>query len=374
MGVTNLCEHKMVETFALLTDVKDDFKDTDNADFVSEMYAEGHSFFTYLSDNPDALASCCRLRNEIEDNQFSFSLGAGGVMTGSKSVMTLNLNRLIQEAIRNNKNYVEYLREQLLKVHKFQIAFNELIKEYYNMDALPVYKAGFITLDKQYLTIGVNGFVEAAEFLGLKVGVNDEYKDFCDSILKVFYEENKKAKTKSIMFNTEFVPAENLGPKHYKWDKEDGYQVPASRNCYNSYFYVVEDDTISILDKFKLHGKDFVRYLDGGSAAHINLDAHLSKPQYRQLLKVAAKEGTNYFTFNIPNTICNECGHIDKRYLKACPECGSSNIDYATRVIGYLKRVHNFSEARQEEAARRYYSNGTKEIKVDGTENNSNEQ
>jgi ribonucleoside-triphosphate reductase len=194
-----------VESFALLTD-GNDLKDEDAADFVAEMYSEGHSFFTYMSDNPDALASCCRLRNEITDNQFSYSLGCGGVMTGSKSVMTLNLNRLIQEAIRKNKNYVEYLREQLLKVHKFQNAFNELMKEYYNMDALPVYKAGFITLDKQYLTIGVNGFVEAAEFLGIKVGVNDEYREFCDSILKVFYDENKKARTKEIMYNTEFVP------------------------------------------------------------------------------------------------------------------------------------------------------------------------
>jgi ribonucleoside-triphosphate reductase len=157
--------------------------------------------------------------------------------------------------------------------------------------------------------------------------------------------------------------AENLGVKHYKWDKEDGYVVPSTRNCYNSYFYVVEDDSITLLDKFKLHGKDFVKYLDGGSALHANLDAHLSKAQYRQLLRIAAKEGTNYFTFNIPNTICNDCGHIDKRYLKACPECGSANIDYATRVIGYLKRISNFSEARQLEASHRHYH--TDEVKVE---------
>lgn len=105
-----------------------------------------------------------------------------------------------------------------------------------------------------------------------------------------------------------------------------------------------------------MHGRDYVTNLDGGSALHMNLDEHLSKEQYRNLLRVAAVNGTNYFTFNIPNTICNDCGHIDKRYLKECPKCGSKNIDYATRVIGYLKRISNFSQARQEEASRRFYT------------------
>ena len=106
-----------------------------------------------------------------------------------------------------------------------------------------------------------------------------------------------------------------------------------------------------------LQGKDFTGCLDGGSAYHCNLDSHLSKKQYRYLMDVAIKAGCSYFTFNVPNTICNDCGHIDKRYLHECPECGSTNIDYATRIIGYLKRVSNFSEVRQKEAEQRAYIN-----------------
>lgn len=246
---------------AMLTDDKDCI-DKEYADFTAEMYSKGHSFFTYLSDNPDSLSSCCRLRNEVTDNQFSYSLGAGGIATGSKSVMTLNLNRLVQNAVKEGKNYVEYLREQVLKVHKYQTAFNELIKEFFDQGALPVYNAGFISLKKQYLTLGINGMVEAAEFLGIDAKPTQEYQDFVDSILKVFYEENKKARTKELMFNTEFVPAENLGVKHAKWDREAGYKVP--RDCYNSYYYAVEDNSLTVLDKFKLHGREYVKYLDGG--------------------------------------------------------------------------------------------------------------
>lgn len=341
-----------VETVALLTD-GEDIRDKEWADFTAEMYSKGHSFFTYTSDSADSLSSCCRLRNEVSDNQFSYSLGAGGIATGSKSVMTLNINRLVQDAVNKGYDMIDYLRSQVQKVHKFQTAYNELLKDYLKDGLLTVYTAGFINLKKQYLTVGVNGVIEAAEFLGIEVNDNDTYREFMQSILKTISDENRKAKTKELMFNTEFVPAENLGVKHANWDRKDGYFVP--RDCYNSYFYAVEDTSLTIFDKFKLHGKEYVKYLDGGSALHMNLEEHLTKDQYRNLLKVAAVNGTNYFTFNIPNTICNDCGHIDKRYLHECPKCGSKNIDYATRIIGYLKRISNFSEARQKEASKRYY-------------------
>ena len=343
-----------VETMACLTDGKENFQDEEYFDHTAEMYSKGHSFFTYLSDSPDSLSSCCRLRNEVQENTFSYTLGAGGVATGSKSVMTININRVVQFAIKNGWNILDYIRELVQKVQCFQLAYNDYLNEMYEHNMLTVYNAGFISLKQQYLTLGVNGVVESAEFLGFTISPNEDYKNYMESILKIFYEENKKQRTKEIMFNTEFIPGENLGVKFATWDRKDGYVVP--RDCYNSYFYIVEDESISILDKFKMHGKDFVKYLDGGSALHCNLDAHLSKEQYKQLLKFAVKEGTNYFTFNIPNTICNDCNHIDKRYLKECPICGSKNIDYATRVIGYLKRVSNFAQPRQEESSRRYYS------------------
>lgn len=148
--------------------------------------------------------------------------------------------------------------------------------------------------------------------------------------------------------------AENLGIKFSSWDSKDGYFVP--RNCYNSYFYIVEDEQTSPVDKFVLHGKKYTNKLDGGSALHCNLNEHLSKAQYEFLLKLAIQEGTPYFTFNIPNTICNDCGYISKHRLDRCTRCGSYNIDYATRVIGYLTRVSKWSQGRQEEHARRSYA------------------
>lgn len=349
-----------VETMALLS--KDgDVLDKEYADFTAEMYAAGHSFFTYMSDNADSLASCCRLRNEIQDNGFSYTLGAGGVSTGSKSVLTINLNRCVQQATREGLNYTEYLASIVDLVHKVQLAYNENLKALQAKGMLPLFDAGYINIQRQYLTIGVNGMVEAAESLGIQISDNKEYEEFVGSILGLIEQYNKQYRSKDVLFNCEMIPAENVGVKHARWDREAGYFVP--RDCYNSYFYIVEDPNTDIIEKFRLHGRRYIEHLTGGSALHMNLDEHLGKAQYRQLLRVAAKEGCNYFTFNIPNTLCNECGTIDKRHLEECPHCHSHNVDYLTRVIGYLKRVSNFSVDRQKEAARRYYSLNPEKVK-----------
>ncbi|RDE73727.1 anaerobic ribonucleoside-triphosphate reductase [Haemophilus sputorum] len=334
-----------VVTAAMLTE-QGKCKDSAFADEVAQELAEGNAFFIYQSDNPDSLASCCRLRNEIADHTFSYSLGAGGVATGSINVITINMNRLVQDG--------RDLATEVSKIHQYQYAYRKLMEEYLAAGMLPVYDAGFISLDKQFLTIGINGMVEAAESQGITVGYNPEYMAFVQERLKIIFQANQAASKKyGVKFNTEFVPAENLGVKNAKWDKADGYFVP--RECYNSYFYVVEDEEINALDKFLLHGKELIEWLDGGSALHLNLDEALPQSGYRSLLDIAAKTGCNYFCINVKITICNECQHIDKRTRHQCAKCGSSNIDYGTRVIGYLKRVSAFSSARQKEHGLRFY-------------------
>lgn len=336
-----------VITAAMLTKDKKVF-DESFANFCSKELSEGNSFFIYQSENADSLASCCRLRNEISDNTFSYSLGAGGVSTGSINVITINMNRLYQKGLS--------LDRMIDNIHKYQVAFRSIVQDYKNAGMLPVYDAGFISLEKQFLTIGINGMVEAAEFHGIEISDNERYKNFINDNLKLIYDKNKKAKeTYGFMFNTEFVPAENLGVKNASWDRVDGLFVP--RDCYNSYFYIVEDESQNIIDKFYLHGNDYIQYLDGGSAYHCNLEEYPTQEGFKKLLDVAAHTGCNYFCFNIKVTVCNTCGFIDKRTMDHCTECNSTNIDYATRVIGYLKKITNFSKDRQKEEKVRYYGN-----------------
>lgn len=333
--------------------------DEEFLDMCAEQASKGNSFFNYESDSVDSLASCCRLRNELQDNTFSYSLGAGGTQSGSLNVITININRLVQDAVKQGIKIEDKLKEQVQKIHKYQLATKNFFKGFLEANMLDAYREGYIDMNKQFMTIGINGVVEAAEFCGLEVSNNEEYKKWTSNLLKVIYDENKKAKNEyKIMYNTEFVPAENLGVKNYNWDKNDGYKVPENRVCYNSYLYKVEDSEIDPIDKFFLHGKENLQYLDGGSALHLNLEEFPTKESYKKLYNVAAKVGCNYWTWNVKCTICEEknCGYIDKRTLDHCPKCGSKNISYGTRVIGYLRKINNFSPERQKEADKRFYS------------------
>lgn len=382
-----------VETMAMVYDPKtNDIIDKDYKDFTAEMYAEGHSFFTYISDSADSLASCCRLRNELAENTFNPTSGLTGVMTGSCNVITLNMNRIVQDWSRQVKgirlksatdigepitlhpNLVRgqwqkdsssleqdlknYLISILNRVYKYHIAFKTMLYELEDKGMFAASNGGYIHISKLYSTIGINGLNEAAKFLGLKVSNNKDYIEFLQLILGTIKEENKKHsihdKKRPFLFNSEVVPAEGLGGKNYNWDKEDGYWVPDDENLYNSYFYDAHDDT-SVLDKFILHGRQTYQYTDGGSAAHINLEDHLSKEQYLKLIDFAIANGTNYFTFNIPNSKCDDCGYITKHPITECPKCHSKNITQYTRVIGYLRPIKSFGKDRQIEAGRRVY-------------------
>ena len=310
--------------------------------------ANGLSFFVYVSDSADSLASCCRLRNELADNTFSYSLGAGGVVTGSAQVITLNLNRAVQYY------GVDLLAVVIEDIQRYLVAHRDMYKHYIDSGLLPVYTAGIMDLDKQFLTIGLNGIVEAAEFCGLTAGDNEEYREFLKTILKICSDANKQAlKDTGIRFNTEFVPAENLGVKFAQWDKEAG--LNPNSEVYNSYFYRPEDSSVSIVDKFSLFGNDITQHLDGGSALHLNLGHIMTFKQAVSLYNLAAKHGVPYWTFNVLSTCCNRCGHIDPETYASCPKCESTDIDYATRIIGYLKRISNFSKDRQVEAGLRKY-------------------
>ena len=364
-----------VTTMALVHNNKE-YLDNDYKELCAEEWAKGGSFFCYTSDNPSSLASCCRVLNEMSDNTFSSTTGMTGVMTGSCNVITLNINRIVQDWFKNYNNNITpsgvskyskdlypslkwYLQTILDRVYKYHIAYKTMLYELEDKGMLAASNGGYIYIKKLYSTIGVIGYTEAAQFLGLEINNNKEYKEFLQLVLGTIKAQNKihsiKDKKRPFLFNSEAVPGEGLGIKLYNWDKKDGYIVPENQNLYNCYFYNPWTTDTSVLDKIKLHGKDINNYTDGGQACHLNLDTHLSKEQYLKLLDVAKDEGCNYFTFNIPISECRECHHIVNAPIKECPICHSKNIRYDTRIIGYLTAVDNWSIDRQKEFEHRKY-------------------
>ncbi len=350
-----------VESMLLLTDGKD-VLDQEYKEFTAEMYAEGHSFFTYLSSNPNAVASCCRLRNELSENIFMKTIGLSGVMTGSCNVITLNLNRIVQDWDRQHgdkkdiESFKSYLKDILDRVYKYHIAFKTLLYEVEELGMFTSSNAGFIKMNKLFSTVSINGHNEMCEYLGYSVTNNEEYISFISDILAFIDQQNKLNSKPNFIMNLECAPAEGLGSKNYNWDKQDGYKVPENRVLYNSYFYDAHDPNTSILDKFILHGGKIANACSGGQAVHANVKEHLSKEQYLKLIDFAIEQDTSYFTFNVPNTECKDCGNIFKKTVSKCPNCNSSNLRYWTRVVGFLRPIDGFDKYRQEEASKRIYN------------------
>ena len=358
-----------VTTIAMVHD-GEDIIDKDYKELCAEEWEKGGSFFCYLSDSPTSLASCCRVLNEMEENTFSSINGLQGIMTGSCNVITLNINRIVQDwcksiggvpTVGNQYDSLKsYLEDVLERVYKYHITYKTMLYDLEEKKMFAPSNGNYIYMKKLYSTIGVIGYFEAAKFLGIETKAdNVEYFDFLQLIFGTIKEQNKihsiRDKKRPFKFNSEAIPGENLGVKLYEWDKEDGYWVPEDQNLYNCYFYNPWDDT-SVLDKFILHGGKIAKYCDGGQALHCNLDSHLSKEQYLKLLDFAIEQGTSYFTFNIPMSECKTCGHVVNAPIEKCPRCGSNKIDYWTRIIGYLRPVSAFSKARQIEQRNRTYS------------------
>lgn len=323
-------------------------------DFLASEMAEGNSFFHYHSDNPDSLSSCCRLRNKVDVNQFTYTLGGTGVMTGSKKVFTLNVNRMAQDG--------RDLITELTHIHKYLTAYNEELWSLQERHMLTAYDAGYIHLDKQYLTVGVNGVLEAAEYLGYDTSCyNKKYEDWLIKLFRIISSLNKQDSENytistghKVMFNCEIVPAENVGVKFARWDKKDEYKVP--RDCYNSYLYEVENPDTTILDKLRIQGKELTDSIDGGAAVHLNLKECPNKGTWLKIIQMAITAGCSYWTYNVRETCCEDCGYISKEDRTSCPVCGSKNVTWATRIIGYLKKVKSFSKERQDEEKRRFKS------------------
>lgn len=387
-----------VETMALMVDKDGNYLDEEYKDFTAEMHSKGHSFFVYVSDNPNSLSSCCRLKNEIDTNEFSFTNGLSGVKTGSCNVITLNINRIVQDwwnsdfgdgkeyestviekvgdiivvddvrqtatdpkgitKIKSLKSFKEYLINILERVYKYHIAYKTILYEWEKRGMFTDCEEGYISMHDLFCTIGINGLNEAARFFECTLEPdNNFYKYFCRLITGTISEQNKLHTTKDFKFNQEFVPAEGLSSKNYNWDKEDGYWIPDDIKIYNSYFYNAWDTNTSVLDKFKLHGREFTELLDGGVGLHCNLEEHLSKEQYLKLMDFAAKNGTSYWTYNIPNSECinPDCHYIVKNPMNKCPKCGSP-MRLWTRVVGFLRPIDGYDQGRYWDAVNRFYA------------------
>lgn len=344
-------------TLAISLDEDKNYIDIDFVNWVSRVYANKCVANIYIGE-PNSFSSCCRMKNDFEKiskKEYQNSFGVGGVSIGSTRVVGINFPRIAFLMKENNiDNYTELVNKELDKCHKILFAHRELLNDRIARGSLPLYTSGWISLDKQYNTLGFIGAYEFLDILGKDV-VTDEGSDYLVDVMKLL-EKNvtEWEESDNISYNIEQIPGESMAVRLSQLDKLLGFNKDYVVELYsNQYVPLIKE--ASIADRFKVQGK-FDSLTSGGSILHLNIHdgANLTQSQVFKLLELARKSNTVYFAINRVFCKCEQ-GHFAISNNGSCPDCGSKIKQQFSRVVGFVVPVDSWHHIRQDEFHERVF-------------------
>lgn len=311
----------------------------------------------YAGDS-STLSSCCRLRSD-KSKIFTNSLGGSSSNIGSYGVCTVNLATLALRYKNDMDKFYNELDKNITFAQEVNRCKMSFIKKDIKSGSLPMYSLGFVSLDRQYATLGLNGLYECCVELGKDYRL-EENRSFVESLLKHINSVNDaygEAILKHIV-NVEQVPAENVAVKLASMDRLQGLNT--KYDIYANQFIPLTTETEGgILERISIQG-ELDEYFSGGSILHINLDQECKDVEsFMELGKVAIENGVRYFGINYPTNFCHQCHQSFVGKVDSCPHCGSNDFETWVRVVGFLIPLNNFSKTRREEAKKRIFYDGS---------------
>lgn len=346
-----------------------------NGKFVDEEFARWASKHNmqfndsnfFVSGDIGVLSSCCRMQNDTKKiKAFINSIGGTSLSIGSVKVNTINLMRIALESGRDEKKYLEILKERTQLCMKTLDCVRHIIKRDVEKGLLPNYIDGCIDMEKQFCTIGINAAYEAIEYFGYintdKFG-NKTYSDkgivFICKILDLI-NETKDSFECDYSWNTEAIPAENCAKILCRKD-ELLYNIPRVRPLYsNQWIPLMEQCTIQ--EKLRLGALLDVK-CGGGQISHINLEHPFTNEETAwKMLNKIAESGVIYFAFNTAVSVCKTNHGF---FGNTCPICGGPKVDEYTRIVGFARPISSYSKERAEEYhQRKWFSTSNIEEKL----------
>ena len=334
-----------VTTLCLCVDENKNIKDQDFLRHMSEKNME-FAFMNIYAGTTGTLSSCCRLRSNKENQYIGYTNSFGGASTqiGSFGVVTLNLPRAAHYSGGDVEEFLDRVAELVHISVKINNAKRELIKKRIAVHALPLYDYGFMSLQKQYATTGLNGINEAVEILGYDILTHDGQRivskllQTVNEINDMYDEEMKYA------HNCEQTPSESSAIKAAAKDHFLG--INTQYDLYSNQFIPLITDA-DMLDRIQLQGL-FDSQFSGGAIAHLNVEDRITDvDQLVDLINLTVKMGVVYHAINYMLQKC-ENGHMTVGKRDVCPICNSKITDNYTRIVGFLVNTKNAHKVRRE--------------------------
>lgn len=331
-----------VTTACFSINENNDLQDYNFVNMISEKNKE-FAFINLYIGKSSTLSSCCRLRSETNNEYFN-SFGSGSSKIGSLGVCTINLPRLAIIYKDDKQKFFLRLKELVEVCARVNNAKRKIVQKRIENGNHPLYKLGYIDINTQYSTVGVNGFNEAIYYLGKDITTDEGVSLGLEIINTINSINDKMQKKYKAPHNCEQVPGENLSIKLASKDKLLKYQNEF--DLYSNQFIPLITNA-DLLDRIRLQGI-FDKHFSGGSICHLNIDNRIENTEdMKQLIVNCAKMGVVYFAINYELNKC-ENGHMTVGRNDICTICGSKITDKYLRIVGFLTNTKNWHKTRRE--------------------------
>lgn len=308
----------------------------------------------FIDDSVTSLSNCCRLKSNIDDLGYFNSIGGTALKVGSVKVSTVNLARVALEHHQFEQDFLVSLREVVELDCKVLDIVRHIIERNVEKGLLPNFTKGLVDFEHLYNTIGIIGIYETMKIFGYvkqdEFG-NSFYTKEADAFGKKIFDVIHRTKEqfaldKNYKINVEEIPGESCAAKLQAADELLYPEfVVKDLPLYGNQFIPLGIKT-TLQERIRIASL-FDSYCNGGSIAHINIDAPFdSFEKAWALTNYIADQGLTYFAFN---TKIQSCANNHAFYGKKCPICGGDVATEYTRIVGFYTPIKTWSKARKEE-------------------------
>lgn len=334
----------------------------------------GSPYFLFDRGTETKMSMCCRLTidmNVITGNQVSNGevKDITALRFASPGNVTINLPRACLKAKGDWDKFIHEMDKALDLAALAHEQKRRFLKKIFNqknggmLSMLTHAEDGnsYVNIDNDPFLMGVIGIDDCVKLLTGK-RMHESAKSVKKGLEIMVHFKNKckaLAKEHNMTIAPVQTPAESAGNRLARMDvKEyDGYAlniVTGDPNNPVTYYYTNSTQLqlnadVDIPTRISIEGK-FHAGLSGAITHIYSQEKTPSINSLKHIIKTTLKETNNtQIVFSPTFTQCNKCNTVLKGYKEKCENCGSKEVEYMTRIVGYYSKINGWNPSKKHE-------------------------